>query len=296
MRRIGKYKINRENLLKKALKIQTEHKKFVPAGRSEKKLAERLVSEGLLRKENGGYRLTERGKTEAAAIIRKHRLYETYLAKRTGIDIKDWHRLAENREHHLDEATINKWEKELGFPLVDPHGDPIPDAGGQVEVIESILLNELKPRQATFYKIVHLEDEPEEIYNRLIDKGLYPGVIIRVIFNKDKWQLAFEGLEIEIPEEEARLISVKKVAVDPAYFNLIRLSSLKEGEKGKIIRLSDALFGLTRQRLLDLGFVRNAIVSVYLKAPLREPVAYDIKGSTVALRKEQADKILVIKL
>jgi len=59
------------------------------------------------------------------------------------------------------------------------------------------------------------------------------------------------------------------------------------------VALSGSLRGLPRQRLLDLGFVPGARVSVYLISPLGEPVAYDIKGSTIALRKEQSDKILV---
>ncbi len=296
MPKFDKHMAGMENLLKKVLKHTMEGHLFTPEDATEKKWAEHLVERGLLRKNGPVYELTDSGRKEARAVVRKHRLFETYLAKKTGFPVKEWHALAEKKEHSIDEETLNKWEKELGFPLVDPHGDPIPDATGEMAHIETRLLNEVKPQKETFFKIIHLEDEPETPYHNLIDKGLYPGLILKIKYEKEQWHLTFEGLQVELPEEEAGLISVIELEEKPDFFHAVRLSSLDEGEKAKIIGLSDALHGLTRQRLLDLGFVRNAVVSVYMKAPFGEPAAYDIKGATVALRKEQADKILVEKL
>jgi DtxR family Mn-dependent transcriptional regulator len=296
MKRTVKLKIDKENLLKKIFHLEWEGKHFVPENETERKSADKLAGENLLKRQGRAFVLTEKGKAEAVAVIRKHRLYETYLARRTGVDIKDWHRLAEKGEHLIDDETLDAWEKELGYPLIDPHGDPIPDVLGKIEKIDAELLSHFRPEKPSYFIITHLEDEPEDLYHRLLDKGLYSGAIIKVMFSGSNWQIDFEGLRVLLTEEEAGLVSVKPMAAVPDEENIIRLSGLKEGEKAKIIRLSAGLYGMLRQRLLDLGFVRNAVVSVYMKAPFGEPVAYDIKGATVSLRKEQADKILVVKL
>jgi DtxR family Mn-dependent transcriptional regulator len=242
------------------------------------------------------YVLTPTGENIARDIIRKHRIIETYLARKTGTDIKLWHPIAERKEHSIDEQKLERLEKDLGYPLLDPHGDPIPLPGKKIPVRKSKPLSRIPSGPARIFQIIHIEDEPHGIYERILKKGLYPGIIVRARKTGNNFVLQFEGLSALIDYNEASQLSVKQVA--EKYWNpsLLRLSSLQPGESGKIIRLADSLYGLTRQRLLDLGFVRDAIVRVYLKAPAGEPVAYDIKDATVALRKEQAGKILIEKI
>ena len=285
----------KEHVLKKLYLAEAEGLPLSPWTPEERAALPELEKEGLIRRDDNRYSLTERGKEEGAAIVRKHRIYETYLAKKTGFDPAKWHQLAEKEEHLIDAETLKKWEKELGFPVVDPHGDIIPDEKGVLEKPASVPMHSLRPGTATVYKVVHVEDEPEDVYLRLLHKGFYPGMIIRTIYRNGKWHVEYEGLKTVLSPAEASLISV--ISTDPDLWDgkLMRLSLLEPGEKAVIVRLSDDLQGLPRQRLLDLGFVPDARVSVYLRAPLGEPVAYDIKGSTVALRKEQAAKILVKK-
>ena len=78
--------------------------------------------------------------------------------------------------------------------------------------------------------------------------------------------------------------------------NLARLSILKEGETAKIIGISKEIRGESRRRLLDLGFVKGADVRLDLLNPLGEPNAFLIKGTSIALRNNQASKILIKKV
>jgi len=74
----------------------------------------------------------------------------------------------------------------------------------------------------------------------------------------------------------------------------VKLTELLPGEKGKVNHL--ALRGLERRRLMDLGFVKGSIVEVNRRSMFGDPTAYFIKGSVIALRREEADEILVIKI
>ncbi|HMQ44564.1 MAG TPA: FeoA family protein [Mariniflexile sp.] len=76
---------------------------------------------------------------------------------------------------------------------------------------------------------------------------------------------------------------------------MARLSSLKEDETAKIIGISRESRGESRRRLLDLGFVKGATIKIDLMNPLGEPNAYLIKGTSIALRHDQAAKILIKK-
>lgn len=77
-------------------------------------------------------RLTEKGKKEAALIIRKHRLTEMFLVEKMKIGWEDVHDIAEQIEHIRSVIFFQKMDELLGYPKVDPHGSPIPDKDGKV--------------------------------------------------------------------------------------------------------------------------------------------------------------------
>jgi len=283
----------RENILKKLFLHQYENIPLPSWTEAERKELETLKRDGSVWGDGNRYFLTEKGQRQGAAIVRKHRIYETYLAKKTGIDPSRWHELAEKEEHLIDAGTLARWEKELGFPLVDPHGDVIPDEKGEIAPPVWETLQNRRSHWATVYKVVHVEDEPASVYRKLLQKGFYPGMIMRVHFDGNNWQVEYEGLKTVLTPAEAALLSVIPLDADVWDAGIWRLSLLEPGERGIIVRLSDRLQGLLRQRLLDLGFVPGTAVSVYLRAPWGDPTAYDVKGATIALRKEQAAMILV---
>ncbi|MBX7052597.1 MAG: metal-dependent transcriptional regulator [Flavobacteriales bacterium] len=77
-------------------------------------------------------KLTEKGKREAALIIRKHRLTEMFLVENMGFGWEEVHPIAEQVEHIQSAAFFDKMDQLLGYPKVDPHGSPIPDRNGKV--------------------------------------------------------------------------------------------------------------------------------------------------------------------
>lgn len=78
-------------------------------------------------------KLTEKGKKEAALILRKHRLTEMYLVEKMGFSWEDVHEVAEQIEHIHSEKFFNKMDELLDYPKFDPHGSPIPDKQGNIE-------------------------------------------------------------------------------------------------------------------------------------------------------------------
>jgi len=77
-------------------------------------------------------RLTEKGKKEAAIIIRKHRLTEMFLVQQMGFGWEEVHAIAEQVEHIQSAEFFEKMDELLGFPKLDPHGSPIPDKNGKM--------------------------------------------------------------------------------------------------------------------------------------------------------------------
>ena len=76
-------------------------------------------------------RLTEKGKKEAALVVRKHRLTEMYLVGKMGFGWEEVHDIAEQVEHVRSTVFFDKIDELLGFPKSDPHGAPIPDKDGK---------------------------------------------------------------------------------------------------------------------------------------------------------------------
>lgn len=108
------------------------------------KLAEK---EMLVYKKYKGTLLTEKGKKIAASIIRKHRLWEVFLVDKLNFHWDQVHEIAEQLEHIKSEELINRLDDYLGNPDFDPHGDPIPDAHGNLKKTKKKLLSEMRKGQ-----------------------------------------------------------------------------------------------------------------------------------------------------
>ena len=91
--------------------------------------------------------LTKKGKLIALSIIRKHRLWETFLVEKLGFGWDQVHTIAEQLEHIKSDELIENLDNFLGNPKYDPHGDPIPSKDGNIEKMNQKLLVELKPSQ-----------------------------------------------------------------------------------------------------------------------------------------------------
>ena len=94
-----------------------------------------------------GTSLTKKGKLIALSIIRKHRLWETFLVDKLGFGWDQVHIIAEQLEHIKSEELIENLDNFLGNPKYDPHGDPIPNKDGEIEKMNQKVLVELKALQ-----------------------------------------------------------------------------------------------------------------------------------------------------
>ncbi len=91
-----------------------------------------------------GVSLTDKGKLNAKIIVRKHRLWEVFLVEKLGFAWDEVHEVAEELEHIKSEKLINQLDQFLNFPSFDPHGDPIPNAKGEIIKIEKQLVSEIE--------------------------------------------------------------------------------------------------------------------------------------------------------
>ena len=237
--------------------------------------------------------LSEEGKNYALRIVRVHRLWESYLAEETGIKELDWHDEAEKVEHFMSLEEADRLAAQMGNPKFDPHGDPIPSADGEIFNPKSMLLNNAKAGEVA--KITHIEDEPKSIYTKLLNKGLHPGKEVLVIEkNDDNILIATDGEEKIIGPLSASKVSVE-ILENKDFENIKEktLIDLKPGETGEVISVSPTCRGQQRRRLLDFGIVPGTSIAIHMNSPLRDPVAYLVKDTIVALRKEQANKVVI---
>ena len=91
-----------------------------------------------------GVELSEKGNNLATSIIRKHRLWETFLVNKLDFNWGEVHDVAEQLEHIKSVELVDRLDSFLGFPKFDPHGEPIPTKGGEIPATNTIPLNELQ--------------------------------------------------------------------------------------------------------------------------------------------------------
>lgn len=254
----------------------------------------RLESMGLVSAKKDELSLTSDGRSYALRVIRVHRLWEKYLADETGIKENEWHQKAEELEHKLTPEQANQLAAQIGNPVFDPHGDPIPSASGELPLKKGKLLNEMNVGE--FANIIHVEDEPYAIYSQILAQGLYLGMQIRMMEVSDK-RIKFiaNGEECVLSPLIAKNITVGVIKFEKQVEGKFKtLSSLKIGEEGTILGIAKALRGQQRRRLMDLGIVPGTKIEAELESLTGDPVAYRVRGTSVALRKQQTDKIYLL--
>ena len=89
-----------------------------------------------------GVSLTNEGVKTALRIVRKHRLWESFLVSHLNFNWDEVHQVAEQLEHIQSEKLINELERFLDYPTHDPHGDPIPNRALFMKTYSKILLTE----------------------------------------------------------------------------------------------------------------------------------------------------------
>ncbi len=295
-------KIELENALKH---IYTSNKEQTPAtfnslkGQtelSEKKvlsLIEKLINHNLIIRKLNEFFLTDSGKTYALKIIRKHRLWEKFLAEETGLSFEKWHEEAEKKEHFMTDEEQAAIEKKLGYPLRDPHGDPIPDSNGNYFELNGIQLSEITEKGK--YKIIHVEDEPPTIYRQILELGLFPNMMIEVEdISLDNILVVTQDGVKQIPKNVAANLTVSEIEEELPK-DVLKLTDIPIGGKCRVVKLSEKLIGPNRRRLLDLGVIPSTVITVRFQNISGNPRAYEIKNTLIALRDDIAELIYVRK-
>ncbi|WP_299618152.1 metal-dependent transcriptional regulator [uncultured Tenacibaculum sp.] len=141
-----------------------------------KKLSEKEV---VIYKKYQGVTLTDFGKKVAASIIRKHRLWEVFLVDKLNFSWDEVHEVAEQLEHIKSPKLISELDAFLGYPKQDPHGDPIPDAEGNIHQINKKLLSLLSVGEEGV--CVGVDDTSSEFLKFLDKQGIGLGNRIKIV-------------------------------------------------------------------------------------------------------------------
>lgn len=232
-----------------------------------------------------GIRLTMQGRERAQELIRAHRLWERYLVDREGMPLEVIHAEANIREHEMTPDEVAKLDADLGHPAWDPHGDIIPDAGCRVPPPAGSPLTDCMPGDRL--RILHVEDEPPALFAQLVAMGFGPGVEVEVVEHQPRYlTVRVAGSPLTLATAAAERIHAVPVPVLP-----VPLGELPVGVRARVVEVKGG--GKHQRRMLDMGLVPGAEVTVLRKAPLGDPTEYRVKGTAVALRRSDADTILV---
>jgi DtxR family Mn-dependent transcriptional regulator len=258
------------------------------------RLVNQMTAQGLLRAVENGLALTSEGERWALQIARAHRLWERYLADEARMPLDRIHREAHHREHQMTSQQVDDLDAALGFPSRDPHGDPIPNRNGQLLSPQGKPLNRWPVDLPG--RVAHIEDEPPIAYAQLLAEGIRLDQVLRVVENTPARLLISDG------ENEYRLapavaanvflapVAGRQADARPGWQPL---SQLKDRQAAQIVALDEACQGFTRRRFLDLGLTPGAIIQPELSNAFGDPRAYRVRGTLIALRKEQAAQIWV---
>lgn len=158
----------------------------------------------------GAISLTEEGRMRALAVVRRHRIVETWLVREMGYAWDEVHDEAEVLEHSISDRLLEAISARMGHPTADPHGDLIPDAAGHV----------VRPETRTVAAagvgaegpIVRIRDRDPRVLRQLAENRLGPGSIIRVEALTPLPVLAAGDARVELPEGAAEAIWIGELA------------------------------------------------------------------------------------
>lgn len=148
-----------------------------------------------------GARLSQQGSKAATALIRKHRLWETFLVQKLEFSWEEVHEIAEELEHINSDKLISQLDAFLNFPKYDPHGDPIPNAEGKFTIRDQRPLNKLNPTETGI--LVGVKNHDTDFLNHLNQQGIAIGSSLKLIekFSFDK------SMKVEIDNNKEILLT-----------------------------------------------------------------------------------------
>ncbi|MDF2552583.1 MAG: iron (metal) dependent repressor, dtxr family protein [Chryseobacterium sp.] len=128
-------------------------------------------------------KVTEKGRREAALVVRKHRLTEMFLVKKMNFGWENVHEIAEQLEHVHSKIFFDKMDEILNYPKFDPHGEPIPDKDGNIISQDLQKLSDCKVGENVIFASVTLSDDA--FLNYLTERKLLLNTKIKIIKIED---------------------------------------------------------------------------------------------------------------
>lgn len=256
-----------------------------------------------------GASLTPDGERRAHYILRRHRLWEVFLVEKLGFDYDQAHDAACQLEHSTPNQVADRLDAFLGYPAVNPQGEPIPRADGVLPTRSLLPLTALSAGQESHVIRCDAGDAGRVF---LDERGVRPGASLMVLATADDSLLVQVGeAHVSLARTLAETVLVEKappqaVALAPVRSDLeekredagpqdvparVSLHELKVGQRGIVVRVGGQ--GPVRRRMMDMGLVSGAEVKVVRVAPLGDPVEFEVKGYSLSLRKSEAQNIIV---
>lgn len=260
-----------------------------------------------------GASLTPEGERRAYRVLRHHRLWEVFLVSKLGFEYAQAHDAACQLEHATSDLVADRLDVFLECPTVNPLGEPIPEAGGDLPVHPSRPLATLSAGQRGH--VVRCDtDEAAKAF--LDEQGMRPGATLTVVaVGEDSLLVRVEGRHMSLARTLAEGIQVepkegeaKSVATAPLRSNSDKeelemqvetqglvtrkpLHELSVGQCGIIVHVGGQ--GPVRRRMMDMGLVTGTEVKAVRVAPLGDPIEFEVKGYSLSLRKSEARNVTV---
>jgi DtxR family Mn-dependent transcriptional regulator len=146
--------------------------------------------------------MTKTGREQALEVVRKHRLWETFLCEKLDFSWDEVHEVAEQLEHIQSPKLIEQLDRFLGFPQFDPHGDSIPNAKGELANMAKKLLAEVP--EGKWCKVVAIRDDSAQFLQYVAKVGLKMNIKLKVVAREH-----FDGSMDIMVEEKRATISQK---------------------------------------------------------------------------------------
>jgi DtxR family Mn-dependent transcriptional regulator len=279
-----------------------------------------------------GASLTEEGEQRAFHILRRHRLWEVFLVDKLGFDYEQAHDAACQLEHSTPDQVADQLDVFLGYPTVNPQGEPIPRADGSRPARTLTPLTALSAGQRGHVVRCDVDDAARAF---LDEQGIRPGakltveaiggiveggsILVRVESTRvsltrslaEKVQLDKERVDKKQPEEKMGS-EVKRTAhrekstiakneeneedsdMQTKVDTAVRQIPLHKLKAGQRgIVVRVGGRGPARRRMMDMGLVPGSEVEVVRVAPLGDPIEFTVKGYSLSLRKSEAQNITV---
>ena len=266
-----------------------------------------------------GATLTQDGERRAFHVLRRHHLWGVFLVDKLGFDYDQAHEIACQLEHSTPNLLADRIDVFLGYPSVNPRGEPIP-RGDRTNLARTLVpLVALSAGQRAHVVRCDVSDAARTF---LDEQGIRPGVTLTVMAVAEDSilvqveeaylslarslaeavQLEMDGTE-EVDSEvkgtspqSASTVSKTEEASEmqtktETTVRQIPLHKLKAGQRGIVVRVGGK--GPVKRRMMDMGLVPGSEVTVVRVAPLGDPIEFTVKGYNLSLRKSEAKAITV---